>query len=532
MRPALKLEWASRTLHAGLLRVASLLVPGRLREEWRREWRGELWHVRQACARMGEASWQGEREVAAFCMGAFQDALCLRRAGRQRRLPVAAMDGTAKQCLLALLAILAASYAIALLLPGVRAERSVWPRRVNPNLVLIQKEGSNEDSSPTISPAKFRLWEGRRQKYFNGFAFYRVTREIVEPAVLSSWPQGLAGLGAGSGAASVSAFGPATGPAWGVARASSNLFALLGLPVEFVEPGAVTESMAGGAMPAVILGEAVWKREFGADPHVAGDVLRLGAQTVRIAGVVPDGSLALPGKVDVWLLEPDADKDSRSAGYVVAHLSAAGAAEMWTSHVHISANEPDDSEDDLLGVSLEEWKPAPGSLYLFALFLALLSLPAITSVSLGEYSGTPQRTSLVRRLYRWSFLSTKIALLLPIIYFVSIDMAYGCTTLIRERAVYIQLVSCFAMCLFGLRWVLKDQRQRCPVCMQCVTHPAQVGQASRTFLDWNGTEMMCMGGHTLLHVPSLPTSWFGTQRWMYLDTSWGFLFAGSTRPIP
>ena len=58
-------------------------------------------------------------------------------------------------------------------------------------------------------------------------------------------------------------------------------------------------------MPAVILGEAVWKREFGADPHVAGDVLRLGAQTVRIAGVVPDGSLALPGKVDAWLLEPD-----------------------------------------------------------------------------------------------------------------------------------------------------------------------------------------------------------------------------------
>lgn len=97
---------------------------------------------------------------------------------------------------------------------------------------------------------------------------------------------------------------------------------------------------------------------------------------------------------------------------------------------------------------------------------------------------------------------------------------------------YIQLISCFAMCLFGLSWVLKDQRQRCPVCMQRVTHPAQVGQASRTFLDWNGTEMMCVGGHTLLHVPSLPASWFGTQRWLYLDTSWGFLFVGSTRPVP
>jgi hypothetical protein len=129
-------------------------------------------------------------------------------------------------------------------------------------------------------------------------------------------------------------------------------------------------------------------------------------------------------------------------------------------------------------------------------------------------------------------LSAKIALLLPIVYLVSLDLAYGFTTFGRERAVYIQLISTFLMCLFGLRWVLKDQRQRCPVCMRCVTHPAHVGQASRTFLDWNGTEMMCMGGHTLLHVPSLPTSWFSTQRWLYLDTSWGFLFAGSTRQIP
>ena len=72
-----------------------------------------------------------------------------------------------------------------------------------------------------------------------------------------------------------------------------------------------------------------------------------------------------------------------------------------------------------------------------------------------------------------------------------------------------------------------DQRQRCPVCLNRVAHPAQVGLASRTFLAWNGTELMCTGGHTLLHVPGLPTSWFGTQRWLYLDASWEFLFAGT-----
>jgi hypothetical protein len=505
-------ESANRLLHICLLRSASLMVPGSQRTEWFREWRGELWHVRQSCTPAGCASWKGQREVIAFCLGAFQDALCLRRAGRQRWLPFVAMQGTPRQCILILGAILAATYAIALLLPAVRAERSLWPRNVNPNLVLIQAQGSNYDSQPSIMPAQFRSWEGRRQKYFDGFAFYRVTKETVDLDFGGDRPQAK--------------------PAWGVARASSNLFTLLGLPVRFSDSDATAGATTESDLPEVILSEKVWKRQFGADSHVAGAVIRLGARKVRVAGIAPDASLDLPGSVDAWLLEPEPELGSKAAGYVVAHLTAAGGEQMWTTCVHIAANGPDDDEDDLLGVSLEQWRPRPESLYLFAVFLALLALPAITTVSLGEYSVNPQKTSWSRRLQRWSFLCAKVAMLLPIIYFVSLDLAYTCTSIGRENQAYIQLVSTFGMCLFGLRWVLKDQRQRCPVCVHRVTHPAQVGQASRTFLDWNGTEMMCMGGHTLLHVPSLPTSWFGAQRWLYLDTSWNFLFAGSTRPIP
>jgi len=498
----------SGQVHSGLLRAAAIIVPAQQRVDWVREWRGELWHVRRTCSASDGRSPRSAHEITAFCLGAFQDALCLRRAARRLPRPHAVMDGTARQCIAIFFAILAASYAIALLLPGVRAERSLWPRKVNPNLVLIAREGSSNDARPTVSPEQFRAWQERRQKYFDGLAFYRVTREAVEQEAASGVPQNKSG--------------------WGVARASSNLFALLGLPVRFTDP----EMMAGDDLPEVILSEAVWKKQFDADPHIAGIVVRLGGHNARIAGVAPDGSLDLPGRVDAWLLETNAENGSEAAGYVVAHLSPMGAAQMWTKCVHITANGPGDAADDLLGVSLEEWKPASGSLYLFGLMLALLALPAITSVSLGEYSVNPQRTSWTRRLFRWSFFGAKVALLLPIVYFLSLDLAYSCTLFGREQAVYIQLISNFAMSLFGLRWVLKDQRQRCPVCVRRVVHPAQVGLASRTFLDWNGTEMMCMGGHTLLHVPALPTSWFSTQRWLYLDTSWGFLFAGSTRPAP
>jgi hypothetical protein len=403
--------------------------------------------------------------------------------------------------MLALVSVLFACYAMALLLPGVRAERSLMVGQVNPGLVMIQNAGYSDDTLPTIRPRQYRTWKARKQQYFDGFAFYRVEPNSVSQ---ESAP-------AGSNAA-----------AWGVAHASANLFVLLGLPLRFADP----DRKAAESLPSVILSEQLWASEFGANPHISGTVVRVGNRTARIAGVAPNGFWRLPGKVDAWLLEHEPDS-TVGAGYVVAHLTPAGAAEMWTQCVHITAYGPDDSEDDLLGVSIEDYRPGPWSIYLFALLLALLALPAITSVSLGESSVSPQRTSWSRRLSRWSFLSTKIAFLLPIVYFASLDMAYAFATPYSNASAYIQLISTFALCLFGLRWVLRDQRQRCPVCLRLVEHPAQVGQASRTFLAWNGTEMMCMDGHTLLHVPGIPTSWFSAQRWLYLDTSWDFLFAGS-----
>jgi hypothetical protein len=480
----------------GLLRGASLLVPGRQRAEWRREWDSELWHVRHSCSPIGGVSWRTEREVTAFCLGAFQDAFCLRRDRPQAARSLTAAQGSASHCMLVLAAVLAASYSMALLLPGVRAEHFLSRYRADPGLVMI-RNASSQGAGPSISSGQFRSWAGRRQKYFDGLAFYRITPEAVSTA-------------------------PHIQTGWEVAGASSNLFALLGTPVRYEAPDDGTP----GDLPGVILSESVWKKDFGSNPSVAGIVVSVGSRRARIVGVVPSGSWRLPGRVDAWLLEPDSELAAQGVGYVVAHLTALGRAEMWTTRVPITAYKANDSEDDLLGVALDRDVPSPWIVFLFATMLALLVLPAITSVSLGETSVSSHRTSWPRRICRWGFLVAKIVLLMPIVYFVSVDLAYWNVAFAPSSSVYIQLIASFSICLFGLRWVLKDQRQRCPVCLRRVEHPAQVGQASRTFLDWNGTELMCMGGHTLLHVPGLPTSWFSTQRWLYLDTSWGFLFAG------
>jgi hypothetical protein len=483
-------------LHLALLRCASLLVPRRQRGEWWKEWQAELWHVRQECTPARGILWTAEREVAKFCLGAFQDALCLRAFPAQRRMPHAMTIGSATRCILLLAGLVAASYGVALMLPGVSVVRHAMPYRDAKNLMLIRDAVSSGDSMPTISADQYQFWKHRRQNIFDGFAFYRVVRE---PLSIASHEQAIGGI----------------------AVASSNLFDLLGLSARFASTDAETHA----DLPRLVLSNAMWKREFGSDPDIAGRVVQVGKYAAVVSGVAPEGAWKLPGRVDGWLLVPDVDKVSEGVGFVVAHLKSSPAHARWGDSWQMSAPKPDGSMGDFSCMSLTERTRGPQDVFFFAVFLACLALPATTSLPLGEYRVTSQKLSWSTRLRRWGFLGCKMALVLPIAYFVSLDLAHLRTIVDPVSSEYIQLVSAFSMCLFGLRWMLRDQRQRCPVCLGRLTHPARVGEPSRNFLGWNGTELICVGGHGLLHIPEIQTSWFNTQRWLYLDPSWEILFA-------
>src|ERR1017187_6048700 len=57
------------SIHLAILRSAAWLVPGEQRAEWLAEWNAELWYVRRS----------SELQPTSFCLGAFRDALWLRR---------------------------------------------------------------------------------------------------------------------------------------------------------------------------------------------------------------------------------------------------------------------------------------------------------------------------------------------------------------------------------------------------------------------------------------------------------------------
>lgn len=496
----LSADQAFRLLQNGTVRAASLLVPAPERSEWRREWQSELWHVRNSLCEWGAFSWPAQREIMFFCLGSLQDALCLRRDFRYGQEPAPRISGAAAQCIFRLSILLAVCVILARLLPGVRAEREPARHQVNPGLILIQTSPSTENSAPTISPARFRDWKVTRQRYFDEFAFYRNVRETA--SLPSRHLRG-----------------------WTVTHASLNLFTLLGLDLPF----SLAMSAGDRDLRPIILSYQSWRRDFALDPEVVGRVVRIGNQSARIAGVMPYGAWRLPGEPDAWLLEPDsrlaADTSPKSFGYLIAHLTPLGQTSMRNSCVPISVRGSED--DTIYGVSFAGRLQGPWGIFEFALILALLALPAVTSVTLGESNYSSHRPCRKRTLMRWAFLAAKFLLVGAIAYFASLDLAWWNASNYSSIAEFAQLVWSFSICMYGFRWALSDQRQRCPVCLRRVTNPARVGVVSRTFLGWNGTEMMCMGGHTLLHVPGLPTSWFSGQRWLYLDSSWEFLFADS-----
>ena len=78
----------------------------------------------------------------------------------------------------------------------------------------------------------------------------------------------------------------------------------------------------------------------------------------------------------------------------------------------------------------------------------------------------------------------------------------------------------FALWILALRWVLIDQRQRCPVCLRLLIQPVRIGNSSHTFLEWYGAESICSRGHGLQHIPEITASYSGQQEWLNLDDSW------------
>jgi hypothetical protein len=451
--------------------------------------------------------WQSAENEAAgdagteFCLGAFKDALWLCRNDSEPKPRLRFRLDSAQRCVwfLGVLAIL--SMTIALVVPGVRRAIRRAPYRDGNRLVLISHDGFSTSATPSVSLKEYSDWRRRRQKVFSEFAFYR-------PGMHSR----------------IEVFGHSV-VTLSSAVASRNLFDQLGISVDLEG----LNDPADRDLPWLILSQSAWERYFGKDSRIPGSVVSFDGKRAVLAGVLAEDTWQLPGHTDAWLLQDEdalATLPQEAIGYVIGH-AVHQTGDQW--HMMVPQN---GRLEGFTCSSLGARSRRPITFFLFALMLACLALPATTPLPLGDYPATSERFFGATRRRRWVFLSAKMVLILPIVYCGGLDLAYSAPSMDPITSGYIQLFASFAGLLFFFRWSLRDQRRRCPVCLRVLTSPARVGEYSRSFLAWNGTELICGRGHGLLHVPELSTSWFSTQRWLSLDPSWHGLFHERYLPSP
>lgn len=482
--------------------AASFLVPRPDRETWTAEWVAELYHL--CHAPHDEIDDPSLVDPLQFSLGAFHDAfwICCDHM-RSDGLPTLFRSGSASRCNLVLIVFALAGLLLAFVLTGARKALLHLPMAGSANLVLISSNGYVGTQSPSISLADYNEWTTNTANLFTHLAFYRPTVKGIhiehhETARMT------------------------------FAQASENLPQLLGLPVPD------TATSGNSDEPRLLLTRSAWRKLCHSDSGVIGSTADIDGRPVFIAGILPDGDWRLPGTIDALLLESPATLaalPARTRGFVIARIRSSAFPPPrggWRKMIETRHGITEGYDC----VSLQHLLGQPFIVFLFALLMASLALPATTALPLGEYPRHHDHLPAVVKLRRWIFLLTKFALVMLIVYLFSAGFAYGLFSGNPVTTLYVQLGSAFPALLFAFRWILQDQRRRCPECLRLLSSPARVGQASCNFLSWNGTELFCVRGHGLLHIPELPTSWFSTQRWLCLDASWACLFPDGCSPSP
>lgn len=101
-------------------------------------------------------------------------------------------------------------------------------------------------------------------------------------------------------------------------RVSTNFFDVLKVPPQ-IGRGFVPEDAVDGAEKVVILGDALWRRRFGADPGIVGTTIRFGGEHRTVVGVMARG-FDFINHAEVWTPLATDPENRASVYYIVGRL--------------------------------------------------------------------------------------------------------------------------------------------------------------------------------------------------------------------
>src|SRR6185436_7268061 len=260
-------------LHLRLIRLIGVIVPQRLRADWRQEWEAELRYRERLLAEWDNLNWTTKFNLLWRSLGAFRDALWLQHLRLEDdmfqdlrfgvRMLVKAKGFTAVAILSLALGI-GANTALFQLLDAVRL-RSLPVAAPNDlaEVRLTDVSGTRGYKSAWYPAVTNPLWEQirDRQQAFSG---------------ICAWGTGSFNLSEGGEIRPAQAL-------W----VSGDFFDVLGIRPALGQVFSSADDRRGCEAPGVVISHAFWQREYGGDPNVIGRKLTLSDHPFDIIGVTP-----------------------------------------------------------------------------------------------------------------------------------------------------------------------------------------------------------------------------------------------------
>jgi predicted permease len=302
--------------HLWLIQFIGVIVPRRLRADWRQEWEAELRYRESLISQWNKLDWRGKFALLWHSAGAFADALCLQprrledemfqdlRFGMRMLLKNKGFTAVAA---LTLALGIGANTALFSVMDAVMLK--TLPVRDPEQLVVLHCLGSGEwygdfigsgdkdpatglNSTTSMSYPAFERFRDQNQTMSSVFAFASL-------GVLNLNVDGQAETASGQ-------------------VVSGNYFSGLGVSA-FLGRALTTEDDKTTAAAAAIISHHYWQRRFGGDPAAVGKVIYINGAALTIAGVTPPrffGTLDVGSAPDVTIpMAALAQVSPRLAGY-------------------------------------------------------------------------------------------------------------------------------------------------------------------------------------------------------------------------
>ena len=358
-----------------LIALIGVIVPRRLRADWRQEWEAELRYREELLAEWDNLNWKTKFDLLRRSLGAFRDAALLQ--------PQRLEDEMIQDLRVGLRALgaqpgftFAAALALAL---GIGATTLIFSVV---NAVLLRPLPFPD--ADRVIRIEERHGKSAHTSNFTYASFLDLGRQTATVEHIAASRFGTANLTDGAEPERVNSL-----------LVSAEYFSTLGV-TPALGRAFLPEEDAPGRNNVVILSYGLWQRRYGADPNLVGKTIQVGGSSVTVAGVMPRGfrsGYPFTGQYDLWapLAATGSLRDNRRSHLlgVIARLRSGSTIERAQTELGAAArgieeqNPGVDPELNAQVVRLQDQMVAPMRLALIVFLCAvgLLLLIACANVA-------------------------------------------------------------------------------------------------------------------------------------------------------